>query len=454
LTSSSSTPTGSNGILPRLLARLLELDRPVPQRDPAEIRAEADRNYRWNFTVNLLEAAAFLPGAAFISSAAVLPLFVSKLTPSPLALGLLAMIAQSAWFLPQLFTANATERLDRKKPVVVNLGFFLERLPIWLMPFAALLAVTAPMVSLALVMAAYAWHGLGAGAVGPAWQDMIARCFPVERRGRFFGTAMFAGTAAGAVASLGSAWLLKSYAFPLNFALSFGCAAVLITVSWIFISLTREPVQPGRAVRQSTRQHLSGLPALLRADPNFRRFLTARSLMALGGMGYGFLTVAAVDRWQIADSAAGLFTGGYLVGETCGNLAFGMLADRRGHKRSLELGMLAAVLGYALAVLAPAPGWYFVVFVLLGVVQAAVVVPGILVVMEFALQDRRPTYVGIANTGVGLVSIVAPLIGAALAELGYGWLFGVAALINLAALLLFHWWVRDPRHLRRVSHEA
>jgi MFS family permease len=94
---------------------------------------------------------------------------------------------------------------------------------------------------------------------------------------------------------------------------------------------------------------------------------------------------------------------------------------------------------------APAPGWFFAVFVLLGVVHASVVVPGILVVMEFAAPDRRPTYVGITNTGVGLVSIVAPLLGAALAVAGYGWLFGVAALINLAALALFHWWVREPR---------
>jgi MFS family permease len=432
----------------RALDRLLEINRPVPARSEAELTAEVDRNYRWNFTVNLLESAAFLPGAAFMSSAAVMPLFVSKLNSSPLAIGLLAMIAQGAWFLPQLFTANAIERLARKKPVVVNLGFFLERLPVCLMPLAAMLAVVAPSLSLALVLAAYAWHGLGAGAVGPAWQDLIARCFPVERRGRFFGTAMFAGTAAGAVASLASAWLLKNFSFPTNFVYSFACAGLLITVSWAFLALTREPVQPGRAVRQSTREHLAGLPELLRADPNFRRFLITRALMALGSMGYGFLTVSAVQRWQVADSSAGFFTGAYLAGETCGNLAFGFLADRSGHKRSLELGTLAAVAGYGLALLAPAPGWYFAVFVLLGIVHAAVVVPGILVVMEFAAPDRRPTYVGITNTGIGLVSIVAPLLGAALASAGYGWLFGVAALINLAALVLFHWWVREPRHER------
>jgi len=73
------------------------------------------------------------------------------------------------------------------------------------------------------------------------------------------------------------------------------------------------------------------------------------------------------------------------------------------------------------------------------------------VVMEFAAPDRRPTYVGITNTGVGVVSIFAPLLGAALASAGYGWLFGAACLINGAALALFHWWVREPRQVRALS---
>jgi hypothetical protein len=43
----------------------------------------------------------------------------------------------------QLFKANAIERLSRKKPVVVNLGWFLQRLPILLMPPIRLRAVLA-----------------------------------------------------------------------------------------------------------------------------------------------------------------------------------------------------------------------------------------------------------------------------------------------------------------------
>ena len=40
-----------------------------------------------------------------------------------------------------------------------------------------------------------------AGLVAIAWQDLIARCFPVQRRGRFMGISFFVGGLAGALAA-------------------------------------------------------------------------------------------------------------------------------------------------------------------------------------------------------------------------------------------------------------
>jgi MFS family permease len=70
-----------------------------------------------------------------------------------------------------------------------------------------------------------------------------------------------------------------------------------------------------------------------------------------------------------------------------------------------------------------------------------------LVVMEFCEPERRPTYVGIANTGVGMVGIVAPLIGAALASASYDGLFALCVAIDAVALVLMRWWVREPRRI-------
>jgi MFS family permease len=431
----------------RTLHRLLQLDKPVPSRSDDEIAAEVERNYRWNFSVNLIEGASFMFGISLISSTTIVPLFISKLTSNPLPIGLASMVALAGWFLPQLFTANAVERLPRRKPVVVNAGFFLERLPVLLLPGIALVAGESARLALVLFLACYAWFHLGAGLVGTSWQDMVARCFPVNRRGRFLGTATFVGTGAGILGAALSTRILAASSFPLNFALIFAIAAAGVTISWLFIALTREPAQPVTAPRQSSHQFWSGVKKILRQDHNFRRFLTARLTLALGGMGLGFVTVAAVQRWGVADSTVGVFTAALLLGQTLGNLTFGFLADRFGHKLSLELSALASFLAFTLAWLAPSADWYYAVFVLLGITLGGIIVAGILVSMEFSEPQRRPTYAGIANTGVGLVSVVAPLLGAWLASMGYNWLFALSAGVNLMALILMRWWVKEPRQV-------
>lgn len=427
------------------LRRLLQVDRPVPPRSDEEIRDEVERNFRWNFTVNLLDGAAFWLGLSFLSATTIVPLFVSKLTQNPFAIGLVAVIAQGSWFMPQLFTANAVERLARKKPVVINLGLFLERIPFWFIVIAAILARRSPKLALLLFLVSYAWRGFGAGIVATAWQDMIARIFPVERRGRFFGTTMFVGAALGAAGASLSAWVLDRFPFPTNFIVIFAASALFITISWLFLALTREPVQPVTAPRLSNRQFWEDLPRILRRDHNFRRFLTGRLLLSLGEMGFGFVTVAAVQRWAVSDSTVGIYTAAYLVGQTAGNLAFGFLADRFGHLLSLELTGLAAMFAFALAWLAPTPAWYYLVFVLLGIAVGGIIVSGILVVLEFCPPEKRPTYTGMANTGAGVVAGAAPLLGAWLASTSYDWLFALGALFNLLAFVVLRWWVQEPR---------
>lgn len=424
---------------------LLRADLPAEERTPDDVAAEVARNFNWNFVVNVLDGATFWFGISFISSTTIVPLFISRLTDSSLPVGLAQSIAQGSWFLPQLFTANIVERLARKKPVVVNLGLFLERLPMWIIVASALIAGRSPQLALVLFMVGYAWHGLGAGVIATAWQDLLAKCFPVERRGRMLGLTLFVGAATGVLGTKLSTWLLEAYPFPLNFTYVLTIAAVGITVSWFFLALTREPVQATAVPRKSTTQFLAGLPEIVRRDHNFRRFLTGRMLMSLGAMGTGFVILAGVERWQLPDQIAGVYTMALLVGQTAGNLTLGLLADRYGHKLSVELCALASFAAFVLAWLAPQPVWYYLAFALMGITQGGNIVSGILVVLEFCPSDRRPTYTGLANTAVGLVSIGAPLLGSRLADVDYGVLFGVCAAFNLAAFAVLRWWVREPR---------
>jgi MFS family permease len=432
-----------------LIWALFELDRPLREQTDEEIVELVEDQYRWNFGVNLADGTAWWLGVSFISAATVIPLFVSKLTTSTVAIGYVAMLAAAGWFLPQIFTSNWVERLPRRKPVVVYVGLIAERLPVLLMVFAAVLAGRWAAGALALFLFAYTWHRFGGGVVATAWQDLIARVIPVDRRGLFWGLTSALGAAAGFAGALLSAGLLANYPFPVNFIILFALAGVILLLGWGFTLLIREPAQEVREARRSQRDYLAQLPGLVREDRPFRRFLAARLLLTFGTMGLGFVTVAAVQQWAVPDGTVGLYTAVMLLGMTVANLAFGLLGDRHGHKQSLEWAAGAYTLAFALAWLAPEPVWYFLVFFLLGVGQGILVVSGILVVLEFSEPVRRPTYAGITNSSLGVVGTLGPLVGAWLASAGFGLLFAFSAVLSLVAFVAMRWWVPEPRWASR-----
>ena len=138
--------------------------------------------------------------------------------------------------------------------MVANVGIVVERLPFWILVVAAVASARWPGLSLALFLTAYGWRTMGGGAMGPAWQDMIARVIPLDRRGRFWGLSSSLGVGCGVAGSLLSAWLLRTLPFPDSFVALFAMAASLVTISWFFLAQTREPPQRVTAPRRSQRQ--------------------------------------------------------------------------------------------------------------------------------------------------------------------------------------------------------
>lgn len=80
-----------------------------------------------------------------------------------------------------------------------------------------------------------------------------------------------------------------------------------------------------------------------------------------------------------------------------------------------------------------------------GIGASALLVSGIMVVMEFSSAELRPTYLGLSNTGTGIAGLVAPLIGGVLAKNSYALVFISSAVIGLLGCALMALWVRDPR---------
>jgi MFS family permease len=141
-----------------------------------------------------------------------------------------------------------------------------------------------------------------------------------------------------------------------------------------------------------------------------------------------------------------VYTAALLIGQTLGNLAAGVIADRRGHKFTLELAQWASILTFGMAWLAPNPDWYYAIFFFMGIANGISIVSGVLIVMEFSQAEHRPTYIGMGNTIVGVGSAIAPLVGGLLAALlGYNQMFLWSALLSAVALGVLSFGMREPR---------
>jgi MFS family permease len=413
--------------------------------DPT-IQAEIDKNYKFNFTVNVIDGTLFWFGASFFATRTIAPLFLSYLTDNTLVFGILATIASTGWLLPQMFTANWVQQRPIKKYLPVNIGLFTERLPIILLPLAAWAALKSHTLAIFLFIFLLAWHILGAGVIAVGWQDMLAKIFPVEKRGRFFGTANFSGNATGILGASAAAWVLEYFDFPYNFMVLFGIAGVFIFLSWISLAMTREPAVPPKKERLTNKLYWRSLPQIIRTDENFRRFLYSQIVLTAGGMGMGFFTIYALRQWSISDGMVGLFTTSLMVGTALSNLIFGWMADKFGHKLVIELSTLALMLSSAIALLSPTPEYFYLVFALQGVYTAGIILSGIMIVFEFCEEDIRPTYIGLTNSSIGIFAGITPMIGGWLADTaGFAWLFGVSALFSILSFILLRFTVGEPR---------
>ena len=424
-----------------------------PTTQEAAFDAEIQRNFRWNFSVNLADGALFWLGLSFAAPSTIMPLYVSHLTDSRVLIGLISAIAGAGWYLPQLLTANYVERMPVKKKMVINVGLFSERLPFIVMAASVFLfAVRDPKLALVLFFLTLTWHTIGAGIVAISWQDMVAKVIPVKYRGRLLGLANALGTAAGIAGAAAAAAILAHYPFPTNFALCISLLAVFVMASWLALAQIREPPLESNKPAISLREYLQRLPAVLCSDRNFAAYLLSRVIAVFGRMATGFVTVYAVQRWHLTDGQAGLYTTMLLAGEAIAYLGAGALGDRHGHKLVLEIGLALCALSMAIAALAPAPAWIYAVFAAIGALVAAETVSGIGISMEFGTPADRPTYMGLANTIPGLFAAVAPVLGGWIASrASYTALFATAMVLSIAAWATLRWMVKEPRNTRTAG---
>jgi MFS family permease len=411
---------------------------------------------RHNFTVNVSDAAFFGFALGVASFVTVIPLFVATLTDSTVLIGLIVSIHMVGWQLPQLFTANRVAKLRRYKPMVIFMTLH-ERLPFFgLALVAALLPLIGRELALILTFVMLIWQGIGGGFTATAWQSMIAKIIPPNLRGTFYGTqSAFANLLSSGGAVLAGV-LLGELESPLDFTICFVIAGFAMVISLGFLAWTRETESP--LVQESTqtrRDYWKGLVRILRQDHNFRWFLAARMLSQIAGVALSFYTIYAVRNFGMNEGTAGWMTAVLLIAQTIANPVLGWLGDHSSHRLTFAFCSLLAMVSAVMAIFATHVNWFYAIFALAGAANAGLWTITMALTSEFGTDVTRPYYIGLANTLIAPVTLIAPIVGGWLADTtGFQATFFLAAAGGLATAVLLIFGLRETRGATPIESPA
>ncbi len=399
-------------------------------------------NYRWNFVAFLVDYVFFSIAISFARPDSVLPAFVRQLTSSAPVIGMVSTIWNGFWLLPQVVAARWITDKPRKKPYLLvgvsgRIGFWIIGLSLW---FGLARTAEATLVLLFVCLAVFA---LTDGLASVAWFDMLARAIPVKRRGRLMGM----GQIISGVAGLGVGWVISRilasvrFSFPQNYALMFTLAGVAFIPSTVALLVLREKALdlPEEALEH---YHTDGWLAPLSDDPLFRRLMACRVLVGMISLVTPFYVVHATDVLQLAPAVVGSFVAAQQVGGVASGALLGLVSDRWGPSYTIRVGSAVSIAGPLFALVAHVANGgllvraYPLVYVVLGVYQSATMLGFYNYLLEIAPDEARPSYIGLGNTVMGVLTL-APTVGGWLLEAtSYTVLFTVTSGLALVGFSL------------------
>lgn len=398
-------------------------------------RPQRYEHTRWNFFWLVTESSAFQIGIAWVEPAAVLPLFIGRLTPSTVLLGLVMVLLRLGWVVPQIPMAILLGHRPRRA-LFLRWGVFFGRIPF--LAFVVYLwaaGVGDPGLVLVFLMVSYAFIALGNGVVAVPLLDIHAKSIPPRMRGRFYGTIMLAT----AVTTLGTGYAVRRVLapgppeFPLDYTILFTVMAVFLSISTLGCGVAREPIRPVLDAPETLRGLIGAARELLATRGELRSLIVVAILGVGLGLAMPFYMVYASKELFVPEETAGVYIWAAMLGGAASSMIWAHLNDSRGPRSVLRGASVMIALAPLLALVVPRIAGGSALAYLFGLVFFAggSTMGGFRMgisnyLFELASDRERARYIAIMNT-LALPGSLLPLL--------VGWLLDYVSFEAVFALL-------------------
>lgn len=312
----------------------------------------SDPQARRNWLAHAVEGGLFMGAMACVNAQTLLPSVVNGLGGPQWLVAQMPAMMMLGFQLPPIFLAHRIAGLSRFQPLLLWTGIP-QRLP-FLIAAILLLTVDSPAVVIAAVAAAPLLSGLFGGISATAWQQLLVRTVPPERRASLFAVRFAISSLLGIPAGWLIARTLAAHPGQDGYGLLHLYAFAGLMASYAVFAMIREPAEPAaREPETGLLANLRSLPRVVAEDAALRRYLATAALGGLAAAVVPYLGIHAVHAAQRSESFLGQLIAWQMGGAVAGGLLAGWAGDRFGARPVC----LASRLGWlAVCGLAPCAG--------------------------------------------------------------------------------------------------
>jgi MFS family permease len=409
---------------------------------------QVQRNLTRNYLAHLGHGMLGQTGFRLINAPTFLPAYIMLLSGgSEMAVGLALSLQALGMTLTPLLGANLIEHRRRVLPVGMLTGGAMRLMVLGMALSGLLLPPPIALISLLVFMTML---GLFQGMQGVIFNFLMSKVIPVSKRGRLTGLRNFlAGITSAGVAWLGGKYLIGDLPTAAGYSHTFLLAFVLTSFGLLLLLFMREPETPAVKPDISLRERLRQLPAMMKEDPAFSRYVMARALATMGRMAVPFYILHASDDIGLSGATLGIMTFAFMLSGTVSNLLWGALADWRGFRLAFLGAIGLWILASLLLIYSSGMTSTILVFIGIGAAVQGFQNASMNLTLEFGQRADLPVRIAVANTVSEVAGTLGPLLGGVLAAaFGYPVVFATSMAFLIVGGAVVNYYVPEPRHGR------
>ena len=366
-----------------------------------------DKDYKRNYMLMFLDNIMFTNAMTFLSVNAVIAYYLNTLGASTLQISLSsALVSIGAFATQPIFAKKAMENQYQlgifPKPLYIQRFVFLAY--ILTIPF---LAESNPSLSIILFLAFWFIFSLFTGVYSPFYMSLLSKMIPHSEQGKLLG---FAG-AMGNIIAIGSSYLigtiLKKVSFPYNYTIIFAIGILILLLDVVDFQLMKEMPDEITDKQMNFFEYIKDIPNILRNNTNVLKIVIGNCFIIISNVSLGYYALYAIRTYNAQAEQVALFTGIAVTVNILGSAAFGLMADRFGHKSVLKIASMLGGIAGVIVLGIPSIYAVYIAFALSTLCLNGYNLSSGVIIVHNSPKTQVPVYISANNMITLIVSSVA-----------------------------------------------